>query len=212
MSFDTTTGILTGNPSVVVSPTPFTITATNLSGNSTATFLLTVNSGVLQQISFLTPYPMRLGGQDQVLQGAASSGLPVTYTVLKGSSAVCSLVNVGGNINIHANGVGTCYIDATQAGDGTYAAAPMVERIFSIIDVSANSFLLVIDPNGGFDPLGNATVISQVVTAGTVITLPTLTNSLFTTYSWATGDITGAAVPGPTVTVTSDLVLVANWA
>ena len=42
MSFDTTTGALTGTPNTVAAATNYTITATNASGNATQTFTLTV--------------------------------------------------------------------------------------------------------------------------------------------------------------------------
>ena len=47
MSFDTTTGALTGTPSTVASATTYTITGTNASGNATQTFILTVTAASL---------------------------------------------------------------------------------------------------------------------------------------------------------------------
>jgi len=44
MSFNTTTGALTGTPNTVASATNYTITATNASGNATQTFALTVTA------------------------------------------------------------------------------------------------------------------------------------------------------------------------
>jgi hypothetical protein len=44
MSFNTTTGALTGTPNTVASATNYTITATNASGNATQTFTLTVTT------------------------------------------------------------------------------------------------------------------------------------------------------------------------
>jgi hypothetical protein len=38
-----------------------------------------------------------------------------------------------------------------------------------------------------------------------------VSNTLFANYTWNTGDVSGAVVSGTTVTITSDLVLVANW-
>ena len=46
MSFNTTTGALTGTPNTVAAATNYTITATNASGNATQTFTLTVTSVV----------------------------------------------------------------------------------------------------------------------------------------------------------------------
>ena len=44
MSFNTTTGALTGTPNTVAAATDYTITATNASGNATRTFTLTVTA------------------------------------------------------------------------------------------------------------------------------------------------------------------------
>jgi hypothetical protein len=44
MSFNTSTGALTGTPNTVASATNYTITATNASGNATQTFTLTVTT------------------------------------------------------------------------------------------------------------------------------------------------------------------------
>lgn len=47
MSFNTTTGALTGTPTSVASSTSYTITATNASGSATATFTLVVSAAVV---------------------------------------------------------------------------------------------------------------------------------------------------------------------
>ena len=211
-TFDTTTGILSGTLTAGQSLTTYTITATNTSGHSTAQFALTVNSGALQTISFLTPYDMRFGDTDQVLNGASDSGLAVTYTVLPNSRAVCSIVPVLTDFDVHALGAGTCIIEASQAGNGTYLPALKVQKSFIILPSASSSFLVQIQPNGGSFSNGSFAPISEVVAAGTVLTLPSVTNTLFTSYTWTLGDVSGTVVSGSTITVTSDLVLVAKWA
>jgi hypothetical protein len=47
MSFNTTTGSLTGTPSTVASATTYTITGTNTSGSTTQTFSLTVTAALV---------------------------------------------------------------------------------------------------------------------------------------------------------------------
>ena len=211
-TFNTTTGILSGTLTTGQSLTTYTITATNASGHSTAQFALTVNTGAVQTISFLTPYDMRFGDADQILNGASDSGLAVTYTVLPSSRAVCSIVPVMSDFDVHALGAGTCIIEATQAGNGTYLPAVKVQKSFLILASASTSFLVQIQPNGGSFANGSFMPISEAVAAGTILTLPSVTNTLFATYSWALGDVSGTIVSGSTITVTSDLVLVANWA
>jgi hypothetical protein len=47
MSFNTTTGALSGTPSAVASATSYTVTATNASGSATQTFTLTVTAALI---------------------------------------------------------------------------------------------------------------------------------------------------------------------
>lgn len=47
MSFDTSTGTLTGTPSTVATATTYTVTATNATGSTTQTFVLTVTAAVV---------------------------------------------------------------------------------------------------------------------------------------------------------------------
>ena len=215
-TFNAVTGILSGNPTSAQATTTYTITATNGSGASTAQFSLTVLQGVIQQLSLITPLPMRVGDPDQMLNGSSSSGLPITYSV-KSLLGVCSLLTLStGEVDVHADGVGTCIVDASQAGSATYIAQT-VEVTFQIIAAAvsptAGPFIVIIDPNGGTDATTQSSVAtSQVVAAGTTITLPILTSPIFTTYTWAIGDISGTPVTGTTVTITSDLTLVAVWA
>jgi hypothetical protein len=51
MSFNTTTGALSGTPNTITGATTYTVTATNSSGTSTATFVLTVTHGVATRVA-----------------------------------------------------------------------------------------------------------------------------------------------------------------
>jgi hypothetical protein len=58
------------------------------------------------------------------LAAAASSGLPVTFTVSGPATIYGSLLT--------ATGTGTVMVTASQAGNSTYAAAPTVTRTFTV--------------------------------------------------------------------------------
>ncbi len=60
--------------------------------------------------------------------GTATSGLPVTFTIDGTTSSICS---ISGSV-VSFTGVGTCTIDANQAGNTTYRAAPQVQQTFSV--------------------------------------------------------------------------------
>jgi hypothetical protein len=84
---------------------------------------------VEQSISFDTDLPedARFGGTHAV-GATATSGLPVTFSIDPGASSVCALDGQ----TVRFTGVGTCVVQADQAGDGTYAAAPRATQSFSV--------------------------------------------------------------------------------
>ena len=74
-------------------------------------------------------YPPSIGyvGKTYTPTASASSGLPVSFA-LDASSTSCSFT--GGVVSF--NTVGSCVINADQAGDATYPAAPQVQRTIEI--------------------------------------------------------------------------------
>jgi lysophospholipase L1-like esterase len=65
-----------------------------------------------------------------ILSATASSGLPVSYTVVSGPASLTSSV-------LTPTGVGNVVIRATQAGDANFNAATSVERTLRIVEASA---------------------------------------------------------------------------
>ena len=74
-------------------------------------------------------YPPSVGyiGRQYTPTATASSGLPVSFA-LDASSTGCSYV--GGVLSF--NGVGTCVVNANQAGDATNPPAPQVQRSIAV--------------------------------------------------------------------------------
>jgi hypothetical protein len=169
-----------------------------------------VLAGINQQISYINPVHMRVGGFNQALQAAASSSLPVAYTIDASSSTICSLVTVGSIVEVHALAAGTCTIHADQAGAAPYFAAPQVTFAFTVIDANSTSYIVVIDPNGGINGHASTDITSVVVAQGAPVVLPTLTNGSLT-LTWVTGDVNGAPITTP-FTPTGDITIVAKWA
>jgi sugar lactone lactonase YvrE len=92
-------------------------------------FQLAVMGGPLtQQISFTSTRPSRAIPGDSYLVSASGggSGNPVTYTI---GSGQCSLADHGDSTATVTFGlVGKCIIQADQAGNGSYAAAPAMRQ------------------------------------------------------------------------------------
>lgn len=105
----------------------FTVTATNSAGTgpaSAASAGVTPKSG--QTISFANPGTQTYG-TSPTLSATASSGLTVGFS--SATPAVCTITGAGALTFVNT---GTCTINADQAGDGAYLAAPQVSQGFTV--------------------------------------------------------------------------------
>jgi hypothetical protein len=147
-----TPGICTvsGNALTLVAAGACTIAA-NQAGNAsfsaatavTQTFTVTVAA---QSITFAAPPNQTVGTTPPALAANATSGLTVVF-----ASSTPSVCTVSGT-TLTLLSAGTCSIDASQAGNGTYLAAPVVSRSFTVAAavVTINAFA-----NGGFEAAAN---------------------------------------------------------
>jgi hypothetical protein len=111
---------------------------------------ITVNPKT-QTITFTStnPSPVHAGDPDYTPTATATSGLGISFS-LDGSSSGCTIT--GGVVSFTA--AGTCVVDADQAGDATWAAAPQVSQ----------SITVVVDPETYCESLGG-TFGGQTATA-----------------------------------------------
>jgi hypothetical protein len=80
--------------------------------------------------STAAPTNATVGGATYTPGASASpSGLTVTITVDPGAASVCS---IDGSGVVSFTGKGTCVLNANQAGDSTYGAAPQVQQSFAV--------------------------------------------------------------------------------
>ena len=84
-----------------------------------------------QTISFTSTAPGAavVGGPAYTVGAAASSGLAVVFTLASGSAGVCSLSGA----TVSLVGVGTCTINANQAGNTSYQPALQVQQSFTVV-------------------------------------------------------------------------------
>ena len=93
-----------------------------------------------QAITFAQPTDHSYGDAPFSLSASASSGLPVTFSVVSGPATLSgSLVTL--------TGWGMVTIRATQAGDSTWAPAPSVERSF-VVNISFADIADALDQPG----------------------------------------------------------------
>ena len=89
---------------------------------------ITVSSAekLSQSISFTAPASGTVGGSATLSASGGGSGNPVVFST--GSPGVCTVS--GATVTYTA--AGQCVIDANQAGNGTYAAAPQVQQTITV--------------------------------------------------------------------------------
>jgi len=136
-----------------------TITITGTSGSTTAstTIALTVvakPTPVAQTITWAA-IPPQTAHTTLALTATASSGLPVTYTST--TPSICTISGSDASLIAHGN----CTINASQAGNAQYSAAPVVSQTFIVRRANQT--------------IAWATIPSQ--TAGTTLTLTATTSS-----------------------------------
>ena len=115
---------LTGAGTVVVQA----VQAGNDGYLAAPTLLKTIKvSQVAQTITFTLPATAALRTLPLTLTATASSGLPVTYTVVSGPA---TLGDDGKTLTVAS--AGTVVVNATQAGNAVYLAAPAVQRTIKV--------------------------------------------------------------------------------
>ena len=147
---------------------------------------ITVNKGN-QTISFTStnPSPTTVGGATYTPTATATSGLAVAFT-LDGTSTGCTLS--GGVVTFTA--VGTCMIDANQAGNANYNAAPQVQQ--SITVNKGNQTISFTSTNPSPTTVGGATYTPTA----------TATSGLAVAFT-LDGTSTGCTLSGGVVTFTA---------
>ena len=127
VTFTPGTGVLGGTPALgTVGSYPLTITASNGNlPNATQSFTLTV-ARANQTISFTGPANQAFSSTPIAISATATSSLAVVFT--SATPAVCSVA--GSNVTMLTAGV--CTINANQAGNANFNAAPQVQQSFTI--------------------------------------------------------------------------------
>ena len=160
----TTTSVCTvsGTTATLVAAGTCTIQASQ-AGNATyaaatpvsQSFQVTQPTQMSQTITFGALSNMALGSAPLTLTATASSGLTVTF-----ASTTTSVCTVSGSTATLV-AVGTCTIQATQAGNGTYAAAAPVSQSFQ---VEAATFTVTSNPTSATIAPGQSAVFTFTVT------------------------------------------------
>ncbi len=163
--------------------------------SASASDVTTISSATLltQTISFPDLNLVTFGAAPFSLTAAATSGLPVSF-----ASTAQSVCNISGN-TVTLTGIGTCSITASQAGNGTFAAASPLTRTFSVLKGSQSiSFAPLANVTPGTAPITlTATTTSGLAVVFTSLTLSacTLTGNTLNLIAAGTCTVT-ASQPG----------------
>ncbi|MBS0631647.1 MAG: hypothetical protein JSS11_07010 [Verrucomicrobia bacterium] len=174
-----------------------TVSDANYQGGATGTLTIAKAANV---ITFGALGDITLGGQPFDLSATASSGLPVTFSVLSGPATLTN----GRTVTV--TGAGTVTIRAAQAGDANHLAATPVDQSFAVGKAAQQiTFAALADRTYGAAPFAvSATADSALPVTLTVVSGPaTLANGTLsltgvgavTLRASQAGDATHAAAP-----------------
>jgi LPXTG-site transpeptidase (sortase) family protein len=137
-----------------------------------------------QTITFTSAAPTNaLVGGTYTPTASATSGNSVVITVDSSASSVCSISAEG---VVSFTGAGTCVLDANQAGDTLYNAAPQVQQSFTVSKVSQTISFTSVAP--GSAQIGGAYVPTATATSGLAVTL-TIDSSASAVCSISSGTV-----------------------
>jgi hypothetical protein len=185
-SNDTSVVSFSGNTATALKVGKVTITATQagqtpwLSASASQPFIVTATPRVDQTITFTDIPNKTVHSSSFNLSASASSGLPISFAVVSGSSAT---VESNGTVTI--NGAGVTTIRASQDGNASYNPAPTVEKTLTVNKVSQTIT---------FGTLTNASL-----TAGTYPLSATASSGL--AVSFTSSDNSVAEVSGTTLSL-----------
>jgi large repetitive protein len=167
MSFNTTTGALTGTPNTVAGVTTYTVTATNSSGTSTATFALKVTGspakvaitrasvGTATALAFTTQPQITIqdSGSNTVIASSAivtasisSGGTLIGTTTAAASSGVATFSNLG-----VSGTVGTSYMVTYTAVGLTVATVSITVTAYAIGSIGPGGGKIFYISEAGFN-------------------------------------------------------------
>jgi hypothetical protein len=170
LALNGTSGLINGTPSAIGTFAGMFTAANGVLPNATQTFAISI-AGVAQTITFGALGNKPWGASPFTLSATASSGLAVSFTSL--TTSVCT---VSGSTVAIVN-VGTCTIQASQAGNATYAPAQNVSQSFTITQASQTIAFGAL----ANQPLGNPPFwLNATASSGLVVYFTSLTTSVCT--------------------------------
>ncbi len=167
------TGVISGTPTVAGNFTGTFTAANGFAPAATQAFSLTI-ALANQTISFATLGSQVFGTPPFLVNAAATSGLPVTFSSL--TPSVCATTSN----TVAVISAGTCMISASQTGNAVYAAAQNVSQSFTIAATSQTivQFNQILPQSFSSLPLLPPRQLYAAASSGLVVSFTTLTPSV----------------------------------
>jgi len=159
-----------------------TVRAVSVAGAGQPSVASASTAPLLTQIITFTSLPAVVnrivGGADIIAATGGASGNAVVFT--SATTSVCTAGGTNGE-TLSFIGVGTCTINANQAGNATYAAAPQAATTFSIAQ-AAQTITLVSSPSGASLVFGGSgTFVATGAASGNSVVFTSQTTAVCTT-------------------------------
>ncbi len=186
LSFNTSTGVISGTPTATSSVTTYTITATNVTGSATTTVTITVNN--LPPVISYSP-----GTVTYVVGTTITPTTPVSTGGAPSSYSISGTLPTGLSFNTSTGVI-------TGTPTTTFATATFTITATNSAGTSNTSLIITVSPSA---PIISYTPSTNAYPVGAAITTlsPTNTGGAVTGYSYsATGtNLTGATLSGPSL-------------
>jgi gliding motility-associated-like protein len=226
LTFDPTTGIITGTPTALSPATDYTIIAYNAGGSSSTIVNIQVVTLKPSIITFPAITNPAIDANNNIIPGATSTNneTPIVYT-----SSNTAVATVTANGLIHLVGPGVTVITATQSGNANYSTAVPATEILTVMesqiiqfpaiaakttcdaDFSAGALssnpiipLSYASSNTSVATISSQGIIHIVGTGSTTITITQSGNSLFTPAPPQTQLLTVTSPIAITVSIVAD--------
>ncbi len=156
----------TANTSAVQGNYPVTITGTDGNLTSSVGVTVVVSSGQLAQTINFPAIPQQAVGNSLAVSATASSGLPVSFSVVQNGN--CS---ISGNVVTFLNG-GACGVIASQAGNANFSAAANVGQVVQVGGANPQTVTFTAI---GTQAVGNTVALSATGSSGLAATFASTT-------------------------------------
>jgi hypothetical protein len=182
----------TTRPSTTTTTTTTAPTTAPTTSTSTTTTTTTPPQKQDQTITFPALPDVTLAASPVTASATATSGLPVTFTTT--TPLVCTAGGTNGS-QITLLITGKCTVQADQAGDATFNAAPSVTQSFQVIPVATTTTTSTTTTSTTTPSTSTTTTTTTTSTSTTTTTRPSTTTTTTTAPTTSTSTTTTTTTP-----------------